>query len=142
MKSALGAVRYLNFFSWKRVLPWFFSMAISDEQTVSVQQLTSDGLPVRLRKVRLLAEHLLARQLSSGARPELRCELEVEGRNKKARLASFYRRDSAISGWAWRMGMPKLDPVNSLSTAKFTPTTFPRKLNTGPPLPPEVVWAS
>ncbi len=41
-----------------------------------------------------------------------------------------------------REGTARFDPPNPFRIAKFTPITFPSRLNSGPPDPPEVVAAS
>ena len=43
---------------------------------------------------------------------------------------------------AREIGTAKFEPEKPDRIAKFTPITFPLPLNTGPPDPPEVVWAS
>src|SRR6266404_4576939 len=44
--------------------------------------------------------------------------------------------------FAYLTGTARFDPPKSLSTAKFMPITFPSRLKSGPPEPPEVVAAS
>ena len=44
--------------------------------------------------------------------------------------------------FAYLAGTARFDPPKSLSTAKFMPITFPSRLKSGPPEPPEVVAAS
>src|ERR1700739_2021466 len=46
------------------------------------------------------------------------------------------------NSFAYRAGTARFDPPNPFSIAKFTPITFPSRLNRGPPDPPEVVAAS
>ena len=46
------------------------------------------------------------------------------------------------SSFAYLTGTARFDPPKSLSTAKFMPITFPSRLKSGPPEPPEVVAAS
>ena len=43
---------------------------------------------------------------------------------------------------AYRTGTARFDPPKSVRIAKFTPITFPSRLKSGPPDPPEVVAAS
>jgi hypothetical protein len=47
-----------------------------------------------------------------------------------------------IRSFAYLTGTARFDPPKSLSTAKFMPITFPSRLKSGPPEPPEVVAAS
>src|SRR6266581_111524 len=44
--------------------------------------------------------------------------------------------------FAYLTGTARFEPPKSLSTAKFMPITFPSRLKSGPPEPPEVVAAS
>jgi hypothetical protein len=46
------------------------------------------------------------------------------------------------NGFAYRTGMAKFEPPKSRSMATFTAITLPSALNSGPPDPPDVVWAS
>jgi hypothetical protein len=46
------------------------------------------------------------------------------------------------NSFAYRTGTARFDPPNPFRIAKFTPMTFPSRLNNGPPDPPEVVAAS
>jgi hypothetical protein len=55
------------------------------------------------------------------------------------RLDAGYR---GSNGFANRTGMAKLEPPKSRSMATFTAMTLPSALNSGPPDPPDVVWAS
>lgn len=48
-----------------------------------------------------------------------------------------FRRD-----FPYPTGIARFDPPNSRTTAKLIPITFPSSLKSGPPEPPEVVWAS
>src|ERR1700704_394297 len=43
---------------------------------------------------------------------------------------------------AYLAGTARFDPPNPFKIAKFTPITFPSRLNSGPPDPPDVVAAS
>jgi len=51
----------------------------------------------------------------------------------------FYRDSNSVTYLA---GTARFEPPKSLSTAKVMPITFPLRLNSGPPEPPEVVAAS
>src|SRR5712672_456745 len=44
--------------------------------------------------------------------------------------------------FAYLAGTAKFDPPNPFNIAKLTPITFPSRLNSGPPDPPDVVAAS
>jgi len=46
------------------------------------------------------------------------------------------------NSFAYRTGTARFDPPKPFNIAKFTPITFPSRLNNGPPDPPDVVAAS
>jgi hypothetical protein len=64
----------------------------------------------------------------------------------EAALQELYGLSQGVSylsnSFAYRAGTARFDPPNPFSIAKFTPITFPSRLNSGPPDPPEVVAAS
>jgi hypothetical protein len=66
---------------------------------------------------------------------ELESAMAAEPMN---RAKGFYRRRSL----AYLTGTARLEPPKSRRTAKFMPMTFPSRLKSGPPEPPEVVAAS
>jgi hypothetical protein len=62
----------------------------------------------------------------------------VLGRRQRSKWAEIYFSRS----FAYFTGTARFDPPNPFNIAKLTPITFPLRLKSGPPEPPEVVAAS